>query len=287
MYTLLRSPVIALAIIIIAIAADGQVATGTYNYGTFDNKGFDTINVGNLNVHFAIPVLNKAGRGVPFTYDLSYDSSIWVPVSVSGVEQWQPVGNWGWNAQTAPLAGYVTASETVTTTPGPPCTITTDTWSNYVYHDAMGRAHPFNVITWTRYIPCDHPPIESSGAVIGTATDGSGFGINTGLALVAWTITSPSGKVLTGPTDGQSGAGTFTDSNGNEITVNSSLQFTDMTGNVALTVAGGAPNPSTLTYTDTNGQPQQAKINYASYHRPDCVWLQWHPGVWTGLCVTH
>jgi hypothetical protein len=55
----------------------GQAVTGTYPYGTFDNKGFDTINVGNLNVQFSIPILNKAGRGTPFTYALSYNSSVW------------------------------------------------------------------------------------------------------------------------------------------------------------------------------------------------------------------
>jgi len=81
---------------ILCAAASAQVATGTYPYGTFDNPGIDSINVGNLNVHFAIPVLNKAGRGIPFTYTLTYDSSVWMPESVSGVLQWQPVNNWGW-----------------------------------------------------------------------------------------------------------------------------------------------------------------------------------------------
>src|ERR1700728_1102203 len=77
-----------------------QVATGTYPYGTYDSASVDTINVGNLNVHFAIPILNKAGRGMPFTYALSYDSSIWMPESVSGVWEWQPVNNWGWRGST-------------------------------------------------------------------------------------------------------------------------------------------------------------------------------------------
>ncbi|MGA7630598.1 MAG: hypothetical protein WCB11_07510, partial [Terriglobales bacterium] len=44
----------------------GQVATGTPPFGSFGGGPFDTVNLGNLNVHFAIPVLNKAGRGLPF-----------------------------------------------------------------------------------------------------------------------------------------------------------------------------------------------------------------------------
>src|ERR1017187_2589795 len=62
-----------------------------------------------------------AGRDTPFNYDLTYDSSIWVPVTVGGVKQWQPAGNWGWNSDAAALTGYVTATETTTTIPGPPC----------------------------------------------------------------------------------------------------------------------------------------------------------------------
>ena len=42
-----------------------QVATGTYPYGTYDTPGIDTINVANLNVHLAIPVLHKTGKGLP------------------------------------------------------------------------------------------------------------------------------------------------------------------------------------------------------------------------------
>ncbi len=40
---------------------------------------FDTVNNANLNVHFEIPIVNNAGRGMPFYYRLGYDSSIWYP----------------------------------------------------------------------------------------------------------------------------------------------------------------------------------------------------------------
>src|ERR1017187_4777660 len=90
-----------------AALAMGQVATGNYTYGSYDNLGFDTINVGNLNLHASLPVLNKPGRGMPFTYALSYDSSIWTPVTVNGSQQWQPSLNWGWAGVSQITTGYL------------------------------------------------------------------------------------------------------------------------------------------------------------------------------------
>ena len=37
-------------------------APGTPPFGTFQNNGFDIINLANLNVHFGIPIIHKAGR---------------------------------------------------------------------------------------------------------------------------------------------------------------------------------------------------------------------------------
>ncbi len=82
-----------LTILLTAQAAPAQVATGFPPYGTFTGTTFDTINNANLNVHFEIPILNKAGRGLPFTYALRYDSSIWW---ASG-GYWTPSTSfWGW-----------------------------------------------------------------------------------------------------------------------------------------------------------------------------------------------
>lgn len=56
-----------------SIAAAAQTpATGIYPFGSFDDKGFDTINRGNLNIHFTIPIVSKNGRGgTNFSYALS------------------------------------------------------------------------------------------------------------------------------------------------------------------------------------------------------------------------
>lgn len=95
------------SVLIFCAPISAQVGTGTYPYGSFDNKGFDTINRGNLNAHFSIPVINKPGRGLPFYYNLSYDSSIWYPATVSGVKTWTSVPNFGWRGDTEIANGYV------------------------------------------------------------------------------------------------------------------------------------------------------------------------------------
>jgi len=74
--------------------AVGQVTSGIPRFGSFGGGPFDVVNLGSLNVHFAVPVIHKAGRGLPFSYDLAYDSSIWTPVTVNGSKVWQPANNW-------------------------------------------------------------------------------------------------------------------------------------------------------------------------------------------------
>src|ERR1700681_2377940 len=84
-----------------------QVQTGTPQFGSFSG-GPDVINLGNLNAHLDIPVLNRPGRGVPFTYDLTYDTSFWYPAGSSGSQYWVPAGVeiWGWAGQTEVAVGY-------------------------------------------------------------------------------------------------------------------------------------------------------------------------------------
>ena len=145
----------------------GQVATGSYPYGTFDSKGFDTINIGNLNVHFSIPLINKPGRGLSFYYNLGYDSSVWYPTSVNGSLVWEPVPAFGWKGETEMLTGYASYDATTSTYvddgPGAPAPVhgrfpmcTTTTYDNWVYHDPLGAAHPYLSTTssyvWSRWL---------------------------------------------------------------------------------------------------------------------------------------
>src|SRR6266705_6043825 len=91
--------ILLIALIGSEISTSAQVTTGTPPFGSFGG-GPDVINLANLNSHITIPVLHKAGRGLNFTYDLSYESSVWYPVGASGSQTWQPVQNWGWRGQT-------------------------------------------------------------------------------------------------------------------------------------------------------------------------------------------
>jgi hypothetical protein len=47
-------------------------ATGVPPFSSIGGGPFDALNLGNLNAHFSVPILHKAGRGIPFDYDLTY-----------------------------------------------------------------------------------------------------------------------------------------------------------------------------------------------------------------------
>src|SRR5260370_12793674 len=117
-----------------------QVATGAPPFGSFGG-GPDGINLANLNSHITIPVLHKPGRGMNFSYDLSYDSSAWYPITSGSTTSWQPVFNWGWRGQTEAGIGYLSMNST-TVWQGP--ALATITYSGYAYHDAFGVSHAFN-----------------------------------------------------------------------------------------------------------------------------------------------
>jgi len=85
-----------------------QVKTGTPRFGTFGG-GPDIINLSNLNVQVTIPVLHKPGRGLPFDFGLTYNSSIWSIPAFTGSSSWQPVVNWGWGNAGSDI-GHITFS---------------------------------------------------------------------------------------------------------------------------------------------------------------------------------
>ena len=88
--------------------ASAQVATGIPPFASLTPSTFDSVNNANLNVHFTIPVFSRAGRaGFSFSYALSYDSSIWMPLVA-----WYPTSNWEWRGTTEALMGYTVESET-------------------------------------------------------------------------------------------------------------------------------------------------------------------------------
>jgi hypothetical protein len=254
-----RSSALAFAAFFLALSgtvAFAQVPTGTPPFGSFSG-GPDAVNLGNLNVHIDVPVLSKAGRGTNFTYDLSYDTSVWYPSSVSGTNTWTPVYNWGWRAATEANTGYISFTQTTIPwcNPGGTYLGHQTTYSNWVYHDPWGVPHWFaNLTTYYYQGPvgtCNNANAYTSGQ--GTL-DGYTLSV-TGPFLNS--LFGASGQKINAPVNIGTGAAGFTDRNGNQITVNGSGQFFDTlsSGTAVLTVSGsGTPaSPYSFSYTAPSG----------------------------------
>jgi YD repeat-containing protein len=249
-------PALCLLFILTPCALRAQVATGTPPFGTFGG-GPETINLANLNAHLGVPVLNKQGRaGMNFTYVLSYDSSVWYPTSVNGVQTWQPVANWGWRGQTEIAVGYVSYKQHFHQCPvrGDGNYIIYDT---YVYHDMFGIAHAY---AGSALFDCN----GTFNGFTETASDDSGYKINATDTGVE-TITSASGEIFN-PSNAPVGSGAANDTNGNQITVNSNGQFFDTLSSTTpvLTVSGAAPNPVSFTYTAPSGASASYTMKYVT-----------------------
>jgi hypothetical protein len=249
--------------------AIGQVDTGVPPFSSVGGGSFDTVNLGNLNVHFAVPTVHKAGRGMPFTYDLGYDSSVWYPTTVNGVPTWTPVFNWGWTAQTAVNTGYLSFYGL-----SHRCDDFIHFWQTYgsfVYHDSGGGSHSFS--GGLVYDPnnCDSGTVSTLHA---TATDNSGLAFSASLnsagAVNLTTVTTTHGTVINPawnlPSGSTLAAASVADSNGNVLSINNSGVITDTLNQTALTISGsGTPSsPVKLTYTPPNGVSVPYTINYIS-----------------------
>ena len=244
-----------------SLAVAQNLGTGLYAFGSFDSRGFDSVNIGNLNTHFEIPIVAKQGRGLPFDYSLVYDGFIWSQSTTTGTPVWVPDSAWGFRGQLfGGFTGYLTHTQSsivCTSVPGSgggaepvegPGSGGQPTpgvlYSNYVYHDPYGRTHVFN------YSLQNCP---SSGQQItgdGSTSDGSGFSyVNSG--ILTGQVHSRSGQIINAPDEANSTAsGNIIDSNGNTVTNNGNGSFTDTLGVTALTIggAGSAASPLTLTY---------------------------------------
>jgi len=53
---------VAMAVVLLQVSRALAPATGTPKFGSFGGGPFDVINLGNLNTHFTVPVIHKAGR---------------------------------------------------------------------------------------------------------------------------------------------------------------------------------------------------------------------------------
>ncbi len=217
--------------------------TGAYPFAAFDNRGFDSVNVGNLNTRFNIPIVNRAGRGLGFNYAIQYEGLIWNPVNNGSTTVWTPGPNWGFTGQLngTGFVGYLSSNVSTIRCGGPILgggqgTLNYQTnQSNYAYHDAFGAIHPFNYSVTGACSNNTGGGSTTSGN--GSSSDGSGYTlINGSQVLTKNGITINPGFSSTG----QTSANEF-DSNGNEISFNGSGSFTDTRGINALTISGSSP----------------------------------------------
>ncbi|MGH9686523.1 MAG: RHS repeat-associated core domain-containing protein [Candidatus Acidiferrales bacterium] len=245
-------------------AALAQVATGTPPFGSFGG-GPDTINLANLDAHLTIPVLQKAGRGTPVTYDITYDSAIWQPVNGN----WLPTnaGAFGWSFD---AVGYLTP---VIISEGYCYTyyigygyIQTGAYASYgyIYSDQLGTSHVLSGMFSDAAGTCGSGYSFTGG---GPAGDGSGYVLN-GDSSGDASVTARNGRlVYWGNSGGTLGVPYATDNNGNQITINSSGQIFDTlsSSTPVLAVSGAAPSPTTFTYTPPSGTNVSYTMKYTSY----------------------
>ena len=251
-------------VVILVIAAPAQVATGTPPFGSYGGGPFDTVNLGNLNAHFAIPVFSRNGRGTPFYYNFTYDSSIWTQVTSSGVTSWRPVGGWGWQSQTDAATGYIPAPITTTST----CRWFdgqfwhTESVYRYTYSGFVDPLGTFHSTPRLLVIVGSDNCGGSTGSVTKTASDGSGWTVTVPDGIVS----SRSGAVWNVPVGSHSGAATITDTNGNKITTSDGVTFYDSLSSQTpvLTISGSAPTVN-YTYTSPTGSAKYV-MNYSSYN---------------------
>jgi hypothetical protein len=87
---------------LVSFALAQTVETGPPQFTTPSGGPFDTVNVGNLNILLNVPVLNKPGRGIPFSYSIPYNGAVWTPGTT-----WLRDTNWGWGGTTQVSTGKV------------------------------------------------------------------------------------------------------------------------------------------------------------------------------------
>jgi RHS repeat-associated protein len=252
-----------LGMVSLRAAAQGP-ATGTPALGSFGGDP-DIINLANLNSHITIPVLHKPGRGNDFIYDLSYDSSVWSPVT-SGGTSWQPIQNFGWRASLEAGFGYI---QRILLAPTPcPAPNQGNIATNFAwfYKDSKGISHSFGT-TREVDVPCGSLTTTSLSSVV--ATDGSGYTFSA-TGSIRQGLFSSAGQAIGVPVNTPgSGSATLTDRNGNQITVNSSGQFFDTlsatTPVLTVTGSGTSASPMIFSYTAPSGASAQYKVNYTNY----------------------
>src|SRR5579859_6277967 len=241
--------------------AKAQVATGTPPFGSFGG-GPEAIDLANVNFHWGFPIIGKAGRGLSFNYKLGFDNSVWQVVPVNGQNTWQPINNtFGWTRQTEAITGYVSYLAIPLS-----CGTNYQVW---VYHDPSGTAHHFVVNSLPLQISNPAGCVEAPASATAVADDGSGYTITVSATPTpSAVVVPPWGGSIVPPLQNPTGAASITDPNGNFISTNDGVTFTDTTGATVLTMSnngGGVPFPTSFTYTAPGGS-KTITVSYTGYN---------------------
>lgn len=240
--------------VLVSAAADGQVVNslGVPAFSSIGGGAFDQINLGNLNSHFDIPIIYKAGRGLPFTFSLSYDSLVWAPVASGSTNVWSATSNYGWH----PTGTYTLATFASDNPQTRSCTYLRQQYT-YTYFRVRSVTDPMSVVHYINRelsndtdVPCN--PDKSFLQV--PLSDGSGMtaNISTDGVSVSGSLLLLNGTQIGG------GNGTWQDNNGNYIS-----GAVDTLGYTAMVVGGQTPpTPVTYKYTSPTDSYPAATATY-------------------------
>jgi hypothetical protein len=242
-------------VVFLGIWAHAQANGKSPQFYSFGGGPFDQVNLSNLETSFAIPIVSKPGRGIPFTYSLSYNGAIWVTGTA-----WSPTANWGWSSLTQGSVGYLPYTIVIKNCRDPDNggTYPVERYHFDNYVDASGINHRLSLIL------SEENPCGVTGQTHTTASmlDGSGIKATIDIFNMPSNIVQfPDGQTMHPPSL-VNDPGSAIDANGNKITATSTT-FTDTLGTTALTIAG--TNPKTYTYTKTPSGTAAVMVNYSNY----------------------
>jgi YD repeat-containing protein len=254
-----------------ATSSRAQVTLGTPPFQTFARGPIDEVNMATNNAHITIPILHKAGRGLPVDVVLTYDTEVW-----NGNGSWSatyaPYKWFGWYLQPIGFAagsgGYTCLQYN-----GQGQVVGVAAYEKYTAYDSSGTPHPSTATGFSYWGTCGYNGqynVDFYDSAV--AEDGSGYNIvpapmgSTGNSVVMVDKHGRQSAIAIPVYGGYFGSGTVTDTNGNQISSNGSA-ITDTLGTTVLTMAGsGTPtSPITLTYTDPNGNPAVWTLKFTQF----------------------
>ena len=260
----LKSAICAFAIALTwATSTPAQVATGLPPFGSYSGSQ-DIVNNANRNVHITVPVVGRAGRGIPFSVALGYDNSIWAPTDGNFNNVWTPLLGWGWRAQSQAEYGNYDFNQTQICCPGQHCQpdLGTGTYYNkydkWKYLDGAGTVHNFPPTMTVNDSSIVCPPGTGSWSATGTTTDGSGWTMTVDAAPEATFAYNIHGDTINFNTP------SLADPNGNTIQGEYTIYDTLSSTVPALTISTSM-NQTTYTYTAASGQSASIIVKYQSF----------------------